>query len=155
MLEDWYSSGLPLGRGTEAAMAAKLLGWGREALAAFVAAGILALLVAVQVAMGVTRMTRRDDVRELRVTGASRSAIRWSFLAQGAALGLAGALVAFVLVGLGTWLLMRRPAAEPAFDSLPMVGLSELLRVLPVLVVTGLAASGVGTLLGARDLLRR
>ena len=46
----------------------------------------------------------------MRVVGASRSEIRISLLAQAATLGVAGALVAFAMLGAGTWLLMREPS---------------------------------------------
>jgi cell division protein FtsX len=160
LLERWYLDGVPAdqGGGVEQAMSAQLVSlihWGRSALTAFVLGGILALLVAVQVTTGVATMTRRADVRAMRAEGASRSEIRVSLLAQAATLGVAGALVAFAMLGIGTWLLMREPSRQAVFASLPMVGAGELWSLLPYLVVVGVAACGTGGLLAQRTLLPR
>jgi cell division protein FtsX len=159
LLEAWYVNGIPPDQGgVEQAMSSQILSmlhWGRGALAAFVLGGVLALLVAVQVSTGVATMTRREDVRAMRVEGASRTEIRLSLLAQAAALGLAGALVAFGMLGTGTWLLMREPARQTVFASLPMIGAGELWALLPVLLVVGVAACAAGGLLAQRALLPR
>jgi cell division protein FtsX len=155
LLDLWYRESMPGGSGVEDTMARQLLpllAWGRNALWATVAAAAVAVALAVRVSMAVAAYTRRDDERTLRVLGASNAQMRLALLAQATAVGLAGALVAYLVLRLGTWLFMRAPQEQAALDGLRMVGQGELLAVLPLLVVVGVAACWAGGLLSRRAL---
>jgi cell division protein FtsX len=158
LLDHWYRDRMPIDRpGADSMMTRQLLpllAWGRNALGASLVAAAFAVALTVMVSMRVAALTRHDDVRAMRVVGASRADIRLSLLTQATATGLAGALLAFAVLRLGTWLVMRGPQRQAALDGLPMVGPSDLLAVLPILVVTGVAACWAGGLLAQRTLMR-
>jgi cell division protein FtsX len=158
LVEHWYRDGLVAGQpGPDSALARQLLpllAWGRGALAAALAGGALALAVAVLLSMRVAAATRAQDVRALVGSGASRADVRVWLLAQATANGLAAALVAFVVLRLGTDLLLRSPRHEAALEGLRMIGAGELWAVLPLLVAAGVAACAAGCLLAQRALAR-
>jgi hypothetical protein len=150
MLEGWYRTHLPAGgHSGVAADLLPLLGWGRTALVVAAGGAVLALVLAGRLGMRMTTATRDHEVR-----AASSAWARRTLLAQATVTGLAGALVAAVVLVTGLWLALRDARHAAALDGMPLVGGSELLTVLPVMAVGGVVACGIGGLLAGRALLR-
>ena len=122
----------------------------------FVLAGVLGLaaVVLIAVTVRVAAFARRKETQIMKLVGASNTYIRLPFLAEGVVAGLLGTMVAFGLLRAGMFYLDRVRSQVSIFQILPAVGMREFYSSCIVLLVLGVFASGVASLLALRKYVR-
>jgi cell division transport system permease protein len=97
---------------------------------------------------------RRKEIEVMKLVGATDWFVRWPFIVEGLIVGVAGAVVAVAIVGLG-----YRPAVQNLQSVLIFVPLSYdpvyLRLVLAAMMAFGLLLGTVGSYLGVRRFLRQ
>jgi cell division transport system permease protein len=122
----------------------------------FVLAGVLGLaaVVLIAVTVRVAAFARRKETQIMKLVGASNTYIRLPFLAEGVVAGLLGTMVAFGLLRAGMFYLDRVRNQVSIFQVLPAVGMREFYSSCIVLLVLGVVASAVASLLALRKYVR-
>ena len=122
----------------------------------FVLAGVLGLaaVVLIAVTVRVAAFARRKETQIMKLVGASNTYIRLPFLAEGVVAGLLGTLVAFGLLRAGMFYLDRVRNQVSIFQVLPAVGMREFYSSCIVLLLLGVVASAVASLLALRKYVR-
>lgn len=129
-----------------------------------IAAGVAAVLVGILAVVSLfiiantiklATFYRREEIAIMKMCGATNSFIRWPFVVEGMLLGLAGALIAFLLQW-GVYELVAREVIQSnglsLLTVLPFVSLIRL--ILPVFVGAGLLIGVVGSVLAIRKFLQ-
>jgi cell division transport system permease protein len=121
-----------------------------------VLAGVLgvAAVVLIAVTVRVAAFARRKETQIMKLVGASNTYIRLPFLAEGVFAGLLGAGVSFVLLRAGMYYLERVRDQVAIFQVLPIVGLSDFYSSWLILLVFGVVASAIASLLALRKYVR-
>jgi cell division transport system permease protein len=122
----------------------------------FVLAGVLgaAAVVLIAVTVRVAAFARRRETQIMKLVGASNTYIRLPFLAEGVVAGLLGTGVAFALLGGGMYYLNRIRSQVVIFQFLPVAGMHEYYSACVVLLVLGVTASALASLLALRKYVR-
>ncbi len=122
----------------------------------FVLAGVLgvAAVVLIAVTVRVAAFARRKETQIMKLVGASNTYIRLPFLAEGVFAGILGAAVAFVLLRVGMYYIGRVRGQVAFFQSLPLVGLREFYSAWLVLLILGVGASALASILALRKYVR-
>jgi len=122
----------------------------------FVLAAVLgaAAVVLIAVTVRVAAFARRRETQIMKLVGASNTYIRLPFLAEGVAAGLLGTAVAFGLLGGGMYYLNRIRSQVVIFQFLPVAGIHEYYSACIVLLVLGVVASALASLLALRKYVR-
>jgi cell division transport system permease protein len=126
--------------------------------AAFIGAGLLALLLAITAAVtaGAIRSTllaRREEVEVMWLVGSPPWMIRGPFLVEGALIGCAGAGIGSILA-VGLALVAVHAQAATMSEFLPGVTDTALAILLCALLAAGVGLGSVSALVGVRDLRR-
>lgn len=118
-------------------------------VAAFGVAAVV--LISINVKMNV--FSRRREIQIMKLVGASNSFIRWPFLIEGLALGLAGGTLAAVIVGLGyNWITVY---VQSTLTFLPVVQNELLFRQVSIgLLLGGMVMGALGSLFSLQKFLR-
>jgi len=122
----------------------------------FVLSGVLgaAAVVLIVVTVRVAAFARRKETQIMKLVGASNTYIRLPFLAEGVVAGLLGTLVSFGLLGAGMLYLDRVRHQVSILQLLPIAGRHELYEAFVVLLVLGVVASGLASILALRKYVR-
>jgi cell division transport system permease protein len=122
----------------------------------FVLAAVLgiAAVVLIAVTVRVAAFARRKETQIMKLVGASNTYIRLPFLAEGVVAGLLGTMVAFGLLRAGMFYLDRVRNEVSIFQILPAVGMREFYSSCIVLLLLGVCASAVASLLALRKYVR-
>ncbi len=99
----------------------------------------------------VTAFARREQTGIMKLVGATNWYIRLPFMLEGLVAGVVGALLAGGLLLLGAATILDRVDSQIAF--LQVVGVEEVLRLIPLLVVVGAVLAVVSALLSVRRFL--
>ncbi len=99
----------------------------------------------------VTAFARREQTGIMKLVGATNWYIRLPFMLEGLVAGVVGALLAGGLLLLAAATILDRVDSQIAF--LQVVGVSEVLQLIPLLVVVGAAIAVVSSLLSVRRFL--
>jgi cell division transport system permease protein len=121
-----------------------------------VLAGVLgaAAIVLIAVTVRVAAFARRKETQIMKLVGASNTYIRLPFLAEGVFAGLLGAAVAFGLLRMGMYYIGQIRDQVAIFKILPIIGMSEFYSSCIVLLVLGVIASALASLLALRKYVR-
>jgi len=122
----------------------------------FVLAGVLgaAAVVLIAVTVRVAAFARRRETQIMKLVGASNTYIRLPFLAEGVVAGLLGTGVAFGLLGGGMYYLNRIRGQVVIFQFVPVAGMHEYYSACVILLVLGVTASALASLLALRKYVR-
>jgi cell division transport system permease protein len=122
----------------------------------FVLAAVLgiAAVVLIAVTVRVAAFARRKETQIMKLVGASNTYIRLPFLAEGVVAGLLGTLIAFGLLRAGMYYLDRVRGQVSIFQILPAVGMREFYASCIVLLILGVVASALASLLALRKYVR-
>jgi cell division transport system permease protein len=122
----------------------------------FVLSGVLgaAAVVLIVVTVRVAAFARRKETQIMKLVGASNTYIRLPFLAEGVVAGLLGTLVAFGLLGAGMLYLDRVRHQVSILQLLPIAGRHELYESFVVLLLLGVVASALSSILALRKYVR-
>lgn len=122
---------------------------GTTVVGLFAAASLI--LISLNIKMNV--FSRRKEIEIMKLVGASNSFIRWPFILEGMFLGLVGALLAVVLVGLGyDWLAKY---IQTTLTFMPVVNEGELIgKVLGAIVLLGMGIGAAGSVISLRRFLK-
>ena len=107
--------------------------------------GVSILLISNTIRLSI--YARRREVEIMKLVGATNWFIRWPFMIEGLAVGLAGALAALALVTVGTDFVMDRIRENLVFLTVPFNAVSTVqitLVILGVGAVIGAVGSGLG-----------
>ena len=121
-----------------------------------VLAGVLgiAAVVLIAVTVRVAAFARRKETQIMKLVGASNTYIRLPFLAEGVVAGLLGTGIAFGLLRAGMFYLSRMRQQVSIFQELPAVGMREFYASCVILLILGVVASGLASLLALRKYVR-
>jgi len=114
----------------------------------------LAAVVLIAVTVRVAAFARRKETQIMKLVGASNTYIRLPFLAEGVFAGLLGATVSFALLRVGMFYLQRVRDQVAIFKVLPIVGLSDFYSSWLILLLLGVVASALASLLALRKYVR-
>jgi cell division transport system permease protein len=114
----------------------------------------IAAVVLIAVTVRVAAFARRKETQIMKLVGASNTYIRLPFLAEGVFAGLLGAGVSFVLLRVGMYYLQRVRDQVAIFKVLPVVGLSDFYSSWLLLLLLGVVASALASLLALRKYVR-
>ena len=114
----------------------------------------IAAVVLIAVTVRVAAFARRKETQIMKLVGASNTYIRLPFLAEGVFAGLLGAGVSFVLLRVGMFYLQRVRDQVAIFKVLPIVGLSDFYSSWLLLLLLGVVASALASLLALRKYVR-
>jgi cell division transport system permease protein len=114
----------------------------------------MAAVVLIAVTVRVAAFARRKETQIMKLVGASNTYIRLPFLAEGVVAGLLGTLVAFGLLGAGMLYLDRVRHQVSILQLLPIAGRHELYESFVVLLVLGVVASALASILALRKYVR-
>jgi cell division transport system permease protein len=114
----------------------------------------LAAVVLIAVTVRVAAFARRKETQIMKLVGASNTYIRLPFLAEGVFAGLLGALVAFVFLRAGMYYIGRVRNEVAIFEQLPLIGMSDFWSTWMVLLILGVAVSGMASLIALRKYVR-
>jgi cell division transport system permease protein len=119
-------------------------------------AGLLgvAALVLIAVTVRVAAFARRKETQIMKLVGASNTYIRLPFLAEGIFSGLLGAVLSFVILGLMMYGLGKVRLQIAFFQALPIVGQGEYRWACMILLLCGVGASALASLLALRKYVR-
>jgi cell division transport system permease protein len=122
----------------------------------FVLAAVLgtAAVVLIAVTVRVAAFARRRETQIMKLVGASNTYIRLPFLAEGVVAGLLGTGIAFGLLGGGMYYLNRIRGQVVIFQFLPVAGMHEYYSACVILLVLGVTASALASLLALRKYVR-
>ena len=122
----------------------------------FVLAAVLgiAAVVLIAVTVRVAAFARRKETQIMKLVGASNTYIRLPFLAEGVVAGLLGTVIAFGLLRAGMYYLDRVRGQVSIFQILPAVGMREFYASCIVLLILGVVASALASLLALRKYVR-
>lgn len=125
----------------------KWAGWGIEGLL-----GLATLFIIVNT-IRLAVFARRREVSVMKLVGATDWFIRWPFVLEGLTLGLAGAIVADLVVGQGYhWLLVEASSALPFW---PMATLHQVMqKTVDFTLGGGLLVGGLASMVALRRFLR-
>lgn len=117
---------------------------------------ILLLTVAIVIISNSVRMTvfnRRKEIEIMKYIGATDRFIRIPFLFEGIIIGFIGALISFLLIGGGYWILLKYVSASnfDLFTFVPLINTVKLLSV--VFVCVGCLIGAVGSAVSMRKYL--
>ena len=107
--------------------------------------GVSILLISNTIRLSI--YARRREVEVMKLVGATNWFIRWPFIIEGLAVGLAGALAALALVTVGTDFVMDRIRENLVFLTVPFNAVSTVqitLVILGVGAIIGAVGSGLG-----------
>jgi cell division transport system permease protein len=113
-----------------------------------------AAIVLIAVTVRVAAFARRKETQIMKLVGASNTYIRLPFLAEGVFAGLLGAVVAFALLRLGMYEIDRIRNQVAIFRFLPIIGMHEFYSSCIVLLLLGVMASALASLLALRKYVR-
>jgi cell division transport system permease protein len=112
---------------------------------------VLASLMLVGNTIRLSIYTRRREVEVMRLVGATRWFIRWPFMIEGMVVGLAGGLIAILILWIG-----KITIVDPLSDSISFVAAqNNSTLAFPALVAILFAASIVVSTIGSGVTLRR
>ena len=114
----------------------------------------VAAVVLIAVTVRVAAFARRKETQIMKLVGASNTYIRLPFLAEGVFAGLLGAGVSFALLRVGMFYLQRVRDQVAIFKVLPIVGLSDFYSSWIILLLLGVVASALASLLALRKYVR-
>ncbi|HHV64873.1 MAG TPA: ABC transporter permease [Peptococcaceae bacterium] len=118
-----------------------------------VAAFSFASLLLISLSIKTNVNSRAKEIQIMRLVGASNAFIRWPFLIEGLIIGLTGALVAILVVGLGYSWLLQYIVTTLAF--IPVVANQQfIINVLLLMLLSGMAMGAVASLLSVRAYLK-
>jgi len=122
----------------------------------FVLAGVLggAAVVLIAVTVRVAAFARRKETQIMKLVGASNTYIRLPFLAEGVTAGLLGTMVAFGLLGAGMYYLGRVRHQVSFLQFMPIAGMHEYYGSCVVLLVLGVIASALASIMALRKYVR-
>jgi cell division transport system permease protein len=122
----------------------------------FVLSGVLgaAAVVLIVVTVRVAAFARRKETQIMKLVGASNTYIRLPFLAEGVVAGLLGTLVSFGLLGAGMLYLDRVRHQVSILQLLPIAGRHEMYESFVVLLLLGVVASALASILALRKYVR-
>jgi cell division transport system permease protein len=122
----------------------------------FVLSGVLgaAAVVLIVVTVRVAAFARRKETQIMKLVGASNTYIRLPFLAEGVVAGLLGTLVSFGLLGAGMLYLDRVRHQVSILQLLPIAGRHEMYESFVVLLVLGVVASALASIMALRKYVR-
>jgi cell division transport system permease protein len=100
----------------------------------------------------VAAFSRRRETGIMRLVGASNFYIQLPFLLEGAIAGLIGAVIASGLLAVGQYFIQDEIA--PAFSFTQFVGWDALISIIPILLVAGVALSGLASFVTLRRYLK-
>jgi len=122
----------------------------------FVLSGVLgaAAVVLIVVTVRVAAFARRKETQIMKLVGASNTYIRLPFLAEGVVAGLLGTLASFGLLAAGMLYLDRVRHQVSILQLLPIAGRHEMYESFVVLLVLGVVASGLASILALRKYVR-
>ncbi len=122
----------------------------------FVLSGVLgaAAVVLIVVTVRVAAFARRKETQIMTLVGASNTYIRLPFLAEGVVAGLLGTLASFGLLAAGMLYLDRVRHQVSILQLLPIAGRHEMYESFVVLLVLGVVASGLASILALRKYVR-
>ncbi|MEW5762341.1 MAG: permease-like cell division protein FtsX [Bacillota bacterium] len=125
-------------------------------LASLVSAGLLGLaavfLIVTTIRLSVA--ARQEEISIMKFLGASNWFVRSPFLIEGMTVGLAGAVLATILLNLGYLSLVGRLEEAPLFFLQPVTDQGFLLGIVGGIVGLGLGIGGLGSLISVRKFLR-
>ena len=107
---------------------------------------VLLLFVAVFLISNTIRITilsRSDEIRIMRLVGATNSYIRWPFILEGAWTGLFGAVLPIVIVDIGYAVVYRSFSLSSSSNGYSLYG------TMPFLLWLDLMLAGIGIIIGA------
>ncbi len=116
-----------------------------SAVFVFLLGGVSILLISNTIRLSI--YARRREVEIMKLVGATNWFIRWPFIIEGLAVGLAGALAALALVTVGTDFVMDRIRENLVFLTVPFNAVSTVqitLVILGVGAIIGAVGSGLG-----------
>jgi cell division transport system permease protein len=99
----------------------------------------------------VTAFARREQTGIMKLVGATNWYIRLPFVAEGIIAGVVGALMAGVLLVVGEVMLLSRLRSTLRF--IPFINLSDVLGMIPVLVLIGAVIASLASVLSLRRFL--
>ena len=99
----------------------------------------------------VTAFARREQTGIMKLVGATNWYIRLPFVLEGIVAGVAGAVVAGILLLIGEATLVSRLAVDVAF--VPFIDASEVVAILPLLVLIGGGIASIASVLSLRRFL--
>jgi len=125
----------------------KWAGWIIEALLAL--ATLLIIVNTIRLAV----FARRREIQVMRLVGATDWFIRWPFILEGLTIGVLGAVVADVVIGLGyRWVLNKAAISLPFW---PMAGWHQVMAQTSLFTVAGgLAVGAIASVVALRRFLR-
>lgn len=113
-----------------------------------------AAVVLIAVTVRVAAFARRRETQIMKLVGASNTYIRLPFLLEGVVAGILGSFIAFGLLGTGMYFLGRIRNQVSLFQNLQIVGPSEFYETCVRLLILGVVASGVASILALRKYVR-
>lgn len=109
------------------------------------------ILISLNIKMNV--FSRRKEIEIMKLVGASNAFIRWPFILEGMFLGLAGGLLAILLVGFGYDWLAKYIQTTLAF--MPVVNEAGLIgKVLGSIVLLSMGIGAAGSVISLRRFLK-
>lgn len=125
-------------------------------LASLVSAGLLGL-AAVFLIMTTIRLSvaaRQEEISIMKFLGATNWFVRSPFLVEGMAVGLAGAVLATLILNLGYLSLVNQLEKVPLFFLQPVTDQQFLLGMIGGIIGLGLFIGGIGSLISVRKFLQ-
>jgi cell division transport system permease protein len=131
----------------------KVLNGIRFAMLLFASLSLAAAAVLIGITVRVAAFSRRRETGIMRLVGASNLYIQLPFLLEGVLAGVAGALIATVLLSAAQWGLINK-TLRPAIQAFPWTGWNQFWVIVPILVLTGVALAGASSFWTLRKYLR-
>jgi len=131
----------------------KFTKWLRWAGTTVVGLFAIASLILISLNIKMNVFSRRKEIEIMKLVGASNGFIRWPFILEGMFLGLAGGLLAILLVGFGYDWLAKYIQTTLAF--MPVVNEAGLIgKVLGSIVLLGMGIGAAGSVISLRRFLK-
>ncbi len=119
---------------------------------------IILILIAILIISGTIRLSvasGEEEIRIMKIVGATNSFITLPYIIQGVILGVVGALIALMLTAFGYETVSQRIAYIISTDIVTLVGNGKVILVsLPLFVVSGAAVGAFGSFFAVRKYLK-